>query len=85
MLNEILVIALLVVAFVMGVLSGVLWYRYQLRTRPEKLQEWIDQANEAASNLQGRAKEALDTQINVIQSQKDELVKELTSLLARLK
>lgn len=85
MLNDLLLITLLVVVFLIGVLSGIVWYRYQMRNHPEKLQDWIDQVNETASGLQGRAKEALDVQVTVIQSQKDQLVKELTDLLARLK
>lgn len=85
MLNELLIAALLVLTFIAGVLAGIMWYRYQLRTRPEKLQEWIDQAGDSLRHLQDSTKETLNLEADLVQKSKDQLVKELTDLLARLK
>lgn len=43
-----------------GVVAGVVWYRYQLKNHPEKLQQWLNELNakidEAKRNLTDAAK-----------------------------
>lgn len=85
MVDTVLVTSLLVVVFFIGVLCGVLWYRYQQRNHPEKLKRWISDAEEAFLQLQEQANTATEAQLAEIRSKKNKMVEELSRLLARLK
>ena len=39
------------VAFAVGVVAGVLWYQYQLKNHPEKLEAWLKQIKAKHSTL----------------------------------
>lgn len=83
--NDALVLILLVVVFFVGLLSGIAWYRYQLRNHPEKLEQWINQSTDTLRSVKKQAEETIEREVAELQERKERLLQELNDLTNRLR